>query len=295
MKRILLFLALGGMLACGRRAYEGFEWTGLSGAGLQLKVQTNENIRFLADPSLPGIVMVRNGDSSPQMKIRVFDLPSNDISDVLKYLETTDGWDMSQTCAFREIPSGRRGISRYVLVPDGEYAVSAAREMESSPVPCTCNGWGEGNSGHRYFEVHENNPGKAIFVEIGQDAPLFDENSIEFTEAPRQQGFSTDILYTMDGTVRLGHEVRSFIPSGSDREYWIVDRTGLLKDKYDMMTGGTMNGKPVRAVLKLEYNGRWEDGFAAEYDGVFLVREVVALGQAPEVLPYDNTEKTDKF
>ena len=40
---------------------------------------------------------------------------------------------------------------------------------------------------------------------------------------------------------------------------------------------GQKNGKPVKATLRLEYNGKWDDGFAAEYDGTYLVREVVEL------------------
>ena len=46
---------------------------------------------------------------------------------------------------------------------------------------------------------------------------------------------------------------------------------------YDRATGGKKNGSPVRAVLKLEYGGRRGDGFAEQYDGVWLVREVVRV------------------
>lgn len=88
---------------------------------------------------------------------------------------------------------------------------------------------------------------------------------------------SMDLLYTMEGELRIGHEVRAFTPSGSDREFWIVDKTGQLLEKYDKITKGQKNGKPVKATLRLEYNGKWDDGFAAEYDGTYLVREVVEL------------------
>lgn len=88
---------------------------------------------------------------------------------------------------------------------------------------------------------------------------------------------SKDSLYTMEGELRIGHEVRAFTPSGSDREFWIVDKTGRLLEKYDKITKGQKNGKTVKATLRLEYNGKWDDGFAAEYDGTYLVREVVEL------------------
>lgn len=90
---------------------------------------------------------------------------------------------------------------------------------------------------------------------------------------------STDELFTLKGTVTIGHEVRAFNPEGSSDEYWIVDKTGSLEDLYDKTTKGQKNGSPVKAVLKLEYNGKWDDGFAAEYSGVFFVREVVSLNK----------------
>ena len=269
-------LALSAQPSDSRPAYDGFEWVDLSGAGLKLRVQQNENIRLMVDPSLPGVVMVRAGDAHPQKEIQLFDLKNNDINEVISTLETMEGWDKEQTCKFKEVPSKRPGVRRYVMVPDGEYATRINEWMQKEPVPVTCNGWGVGNSGNRYFEVHDSRPDKALFVEIGQDAPLFDENSIEFT-SENSSGLSPDILYTLEGVLCMGHEVRSFKPDGSEEEFWFVDKTGTLDDLYDKTTGGQKNGKPVKATLKVEYNGKWDDGFAADYDGVYLVREVLRL------------------
>lgn len=263
-----------------REPYEGFEWKELSGAGLWLWAQSNEEIRLLADPSLPGIVMVRNGAAAPRPLIRVFDLPGKDINGLIPVLENTEGWDKSQTCRFSEVDSGRKGVRRYVLVPDGEYAAEITELMKSEPVPSTCSGWGVGNSGNRYFEVHESSPFKAIFMEIGQEAPLYDEGSVVFSE---KEGRKEDELCTMSGTLRIGHEVRSFMPDGSDKEFWIVDRTGTLVEMYDQLTQGVKNGEAVSAELRLEYNGKWDDGFAADYDGVYLVREVQTLSAVPTI------------
>lgn len=261
-----------------RKAYGGFEWKELSGAGLKLWYQANDDIRLIADSSLPGIFMVRKGDVSPHRLIQVFSLPDNNINDVIGILKESPGWDDSQTCRFKEVESGRNGIRRYIMVPDGDYAIKIGDEMKTTPVPATCNGWGVGNSGMRYFEIYESCPEKAIFVEIGQDAPLFDENSIVLFDADVPETMkSYDELYTLSGIVRIGHEVRSFKPDGCDDEYWIVDKTGKLNDVYDKVTKGMKNGKPVHAKLKLEYNGIWDDGFAADYAGVYFVREVLSV------------------
>lgn len=261
-----------------RKAYDGFEWKELSGAGLKLWYQANDDIRLIADSSLPGIVVVRNGAPSPHKVIQAFNLPNKSINDVIDVLRKSEGWDNNQTCRFKEVESGRNSVKRFLMVPDGEYAQKIETEMKESPVPVTCNGWGVGNSGMRYFELHESNPAKAIFVEIGQDAPLFDETSIQLSNTDSSAtNKSFDELYTLSGTLCIGHEVRSFKPDGCDEEFWIVDKTGRLNDTYDKVTKGEKNGKPVRATLKLEYNGVWDDGFAAEYSGVYLVREILSV------------------
>lgn len=259
-----------------RTAYEGFEWRKLTGAGIRLMAQKSEKIRLLADGQLPGIVMVRDGDVKPHRLIQVFSIKGNDINDVIGQLEKTDGWDKAQPGVFKQVESGRKGVRRYVMIPDGEYATETNRQMKSEPVASTCNGWGVGNSGYRYFEMYDSNPGKVVFVEIGQDAPLFDESSIELCDEP-DSALSRDVLYTMKGVMCMAHEVRSFIPDGSDDEYWIMDKTGRLEELYDKVTGGQKSGEPVNAILRLEYNGKWDTGFAEDYDGVFFVREIVEM------------------
>lgn len=262
-----------------RKPYDGFEWKELSGAGLKLWYQSGADIRLIADSSLPGIVMVRKGDASPHKVIQVFDLPNRNINDVVEVLKKSEGWDAGQTSKFKEVKSGKEGVKRFLMIPDGDYALKVEAEMKTSPVPVTCNGWGVGNSGMRYFEIHDSNQGKAIFVEIGQDAPLFDENSIVFSNTESSASAkSCDELYTLSGTLCIGHEVRSFKPDGCDEEFWIVDKTGRLNEIYDKVTKGVKNGKPVSATLRMEYNGVWDDGFAAEYSGVYLVREVLSVG-----------------
>lgn len=263
-----------------RQAYEGFTWKELSGAGLTLWAQENEDIRLIADSSLPGIVMVRKGDKTPRKLIQIFNLPNKEINDVFKTLEKADSWDKKQTGKFEEVNSRRDGVRRYVMIPDGSYAAEVEMQMKSEPVPAPCNGWGVGNSGKRYFEIYDSNPDKAIFIEIGQDAPLFDENSISFSNSPISQlngKMSKDELYTLKGTLTISHEVRSFTPDGSKEEYWIVDKTNSLYDIYDKASKGHKNGKPLQAILKVEYNGKWNDGFAADYSGVFFVREIINL------------------
>lgn len=284
MKYLALFLAAGLCATIAdvpsRKAYEGFEWGRVTGAGLSFWAQHNPDIRVMADPSLPGAVVVRNGDTAPRKVIQVFELKNRSIEDVLPLLQKEEGWDASQSCQFKEVKSGHEGVKRYLLVPAGSYAAEVDKQMKEEPVPSTCSGWGVGNSGMRYFEVQDSHPDRAVFIEIGQDAPLFDESSISLT-AMDAVSDSTQVLYNLSG------EVRSFRPENSDKEYWLVDKTGTLTEIYDRKTGGQKNGKPLQMMLKLEYNGKWDDGFAADYDGVYFVREVLDGQKNPEGLKKD--------
>ncbi|MEP6567949.1 MAG: hypothetical protein ABJB10_22660, partial [Mesorhizobium sp.] len=42
-----------------------------------------------------------------------------------------------------------------------------------------CGEWGEAPDGIQYFEVQSSEPGKLLFVRVGQDEPLFDEQTLK--------------------------------------------------------------------------------------------------------------------
>lgn len=79
------------------------------------------------------------------------------------------------------------------------------------------------------------------------------------------------------GRVVFSHEVRAFTPEGDTTEYWLQDRGGALEEAYDRLTGGVKNGTPVRAELRVRYLGPSDEGFAAEYAGVYRVMEIIRL------------------
>lgn len=92
--------------------------------------------------------------------------------------------------------------------------------------------------------------------------------------------YAIDSVRLLRGRVVLAHEVRVFTPAGDTTEYWIIDRSGRLAAEYDRVTGGSKNGLPVDAELKLRYKGPSDEGFAAEYEGVFEVVEILSVTRA---------------
>ena len=57
----------------------------------------------------------------------------------------------------------------------------------------------------------------------------------------------------------------------------VIDKTGELARQYDELTGGVKNGTPVYAELEVIDMGKSDEGFAAEYDGVYQVEKIQKL------------------
>jgi hypothetical protein len=164
-----------------REPYQGLSWEKVSGAGIEFWAQKSEDLQVGISETLPGAFIEKIENGQPVaigLAIQVFDLKNGEIEDVLEYLKDFEDWDEEELCAFEKIESSRDGVARYVLRPTGKALREYKEKSASEPITTTCGSWGMGNSGIRYFEIHQSNPKKALFIEIGQEAPLFDENSI---------------------------------------------------------------------------------------------------------------------
>ena len=97
---------------------------------------------------------------------------------------------------------------------------------------------------------------------------------------------------TLRGRVYWGHEVRSFLPCGSKKAYWVEgeDRTlRPLRRRADALRG--RNGKPyppiyVEAFGTIDTRSKRE-GFARDYDGLLRLREVARVS---DVVPEECRE-----
>ena len=84
-----------------------------------------------------------------------------------------------------------------------------------------------------------------------------DEEAIPTPDTPTQK------LLSVKGKLIIGHETR-----------WIVDKTGELLQKYDGETKGIKNGTPVYVELEVIDMGKSDEGFAADYAGVYHVMKI---------------------
>jgi len=176
------------MVLPSRPAYGDCVWEDVVGAGIRLLGQrctTEDGILYVAaSETLPGFFLEEvtpNGPVALSRLIQLFSMTDGRIADVLPTLAKTEDWDETEGCQFvRNTEYSTDTITRYDLTPTGTALELYRTQAAIEPVTSTCGGYGMGNSGIRYFEVHASQPTIAIFLEIGQEAPLFDEQSIRF-------------------------------------------------------------------------------------------------------------------
>ena len=80
---------------------------------------------------------------------------------------------------------------------------------------------------------------------------------------------------TLEGQLTLGHEVRTFKPCGSDKTFWVSDKTGKLKEFYSKLTAGKKPYTPIFTEIEVIEKGKAKEGFPAEYEGVYEVVNVL--------------------
>ncbi|MET3898448.1 hypothetical protein ABIB57_002397 [Devosia sp. UYZn731] len=121
------------------------------------------------------------GDAEPV--IQIFDLKDGETEEAglnRIYAEHTDPATASRCVAadadYGTVPAG---VRRYSFVPNAEYAAELEKSASPDELPePPCGDLGEWPDGIQYFEAHDN-AHKILFVIAGQDAPLFDEQTLE--------------------------------------------------------------------------------------------------------------------
>jgi hypothetical protein len=90
---------------------------------------------------------------------------------------------------FRRHAAAPAGKQRFTFVPNADYEKELTSKADPHEVPePPCGEWGDQPDGIQYFEVSTNpSARKLLFVRIGQDEPLFDEQTLQSIE-PKGSG-----------------------------------------------------------------------------------------------------------
>ncbi len=84
----------------------------------------------------------------------------------------------------------------------------------------------------------------------------------------------------VQGILTMGHEVRVFRDFYDNREYWIIDKSGILMKKYQEIIGSSLTRyQPVHALLDVVNCTEPQEGFGSEYEGCYEVKEIISLSK----------------
>jgi hypothetical protein len=178
-----------------RRPVQGCVWERFSDAkvGLEAWVQRCDfgfrRIDFLAAGRSLAI-RYSDGGGAPDRLVDVFDLQSGETPDdgVKRVFRARTEASFADRCVLsvsrdRKPP---KGVRRLTFVPNAAYRKqldAAADPNEVGDPPC--GDWGTAPDGIQYFEVHpEDRARRFLFVRVGQDEPLFDEQNLRLLPAP---------------------------------------------------------------------------------------------------------------
>ena len=84
----------------------------------------------------------------------------------------------------------------------------------------------------------------------------------------------------LEGWVTIGHEVRSFTPCSGKRELWLLGNSPAFKDvmtAYREVLPSPEPYTPLFMIVTGKFADHPTDGFGAEYQGAFFIRQLVRV------------------
>ena len=196
MHTVLALLAstlIGGSAASGklpqpsRHADPGCQWQAINDPALGLAAWAercdhgSRHTRFVVAP--PSVSFVDSDAKEPEPVIDVIDLESGESAEngIRRWFEKHTDPKIAKRCVLKPYAGDKRaGVQRFSFVPDAAYAKELDVEANSDEVgDPPCGDWGDSPDGIQYFEAQpKSGARKVLFVRVGQDIPLFDEETL---------------------------------------------------------------------------------------------------------------------
>jgi hypothetical protein len=92
---------------------------------------------------------------------------------------------------------------------------------------------------------------------------------LEYKKANKSSEMPGHKPKVLSGKLTIGHEVSSFKPCGSDKTFWVSDKTGELKKSYEALTAGAKPYTAIYAEIEIIDKGKASEGFPSEYESVY--------------------------
>lgn len=99
---------------------------------------------------------------------------------------------------------------------------------------------------------------------------------ISYKKSIEECGFAASPGEKLHGTITFAPEVRTFRPDGTETDYWIIDKSGYLQEKYK--EAGVSEWK-IEAELELKKVDHPTAEFAKNYTATYEVMRVIRLDE----------------
>ena len=100
---------------------------------------------------------------------------------------------------------------------------------------------------------------------------------IAYRKSIEDCGFSASPGKRLTGTITFAPEVRTFRPDGTTTDYWIIDKSGYLQEKYN---SANVSEWKIEAELELKEVTSPTAEFAKNYAATYEVMKVIRLGKS---------------
>lgn len=99
---------------------------------------------------------------------------------------------------------------------------------------------------------------------------------IGYRKSIEECGFSASAGKRLHGTITFAPEVRTFRPDGTETDYWIIDKSGYLQEKYKEADVAEWK---IEAELELKEVAHPTAEFAKNYAATYEVMRVIRLDE----------------
>ena len=173
-----------------REAFKDCTWTRLTDdkVGLEAWVQKCDYGFRKIDFSFEGsslAVKYSDGGGKPDPLVDVLPLEGAETSEagIKRLFAARTDKAIAARCVmepYEREPKPRDGVKRYTFVPDAKYRAELDKTANPDEVPePPCGDFGDAPDGIQYFEAQSGGAQKVLFVRVGQDTPLFDEQTLK--------------------------------------------------------------------------------------------------------------------
>jgi hypothetical protein len=176
-----------------RPALAGCAWEKVSDAAIGLEAWVERcdfGSRKIDFRLSGGSLAVRYSDGGePDPVVDVFDLLPGESAEtgIRRLFAQRTEPKLAARCMLAPYAGGspRAGVARYMFVPDEAYGKELGARPDSDEVPePPCGSWGYAPDGIQYWEAQPGSGArKILFVRVGQDEPLFDEQTLRLLPA----------------------------------------------------------------------------------------------------------------